>query len=141
MPAPSQREKPDKEGIEPPLPAEWSSLWIGKSVEDCAKWLQQMHTCNGPEYYLHTNVRRDYFAAMDKFSKEDDTILVCRVVKTGDEELRVDYFPQKTDEVQMQMWTNEGSMLDNKAEAYQATARKEGKLGRSRFQPGRSPGS
>lgn len=95
-----------------------------------------MPTFEGPEYYLPTSVRRDCFVVMNEFSKEDDTMLVCRVVKKDDGQLRVDYFPQAVDEVQMQMWTNEGSMLDNKAEAYQATRKKEGKPDRSRYQPG-----
>jgi hypothetical protein len=135
MPAPSQRHKPDEEGTEPPLSEDWSSPWLGMTVEDCAKWLQEMPTYEGEGYYLPTRVRREHFVVMNEFSKEDDMMLVCRVVKKHDGELRVDYFPQAVNEVQMQMWTNEGSMLNNKAEAYQATRRKEGKPDRSRYQP------
>lgn len=133
MPAPPQHDKPDEEGTEPPLPDNWSSPWIGKTIEECAKWLQEMPTYDGEQYYLDTSVRREYFVAMDEFSMEDDTMLVCRVTKKEDGGVKVDYFPQAVDEVQMQMWTNEGSMFDNKAEAYQATMRKEGKPDRSRF--------
>jgi hypothetical protein len=92
MPVSFQRDKPDEEGTEPPLPGNWSSPWISKSAEDRAKWLQEMPTFEGSEYYLPTSVRRDYFVALNKSSKEDDTMLVCRV-KNVNGELRVDYLP------------------------------------------------
>ncbi|KAF2822870.1 hypothetical protein CC86DRAFT_372667 [Ophiobolus disseminans] len=134
MPAPPQTDKPDEEGTEPPLPDSWTSHWIGKTVEECAQWLQKQPTYEGEKYYLDSSVRQGYFVAMDEWSKEDGTMLVCRVSKKEDgEELNVDFFPQRVEEVQMQMWTNEGSMWENKAQAYRDTVRKEGKPDRSRF--------
>ncbi|KAF2123556.1 hypothetical protein P153DRAFT_371613 [Dothidotthia symphoricarpi CBS 119687] len=49
------------------------------------------------------SVNRDYFTALNEFSKEEDTVLVCRVQKEDDGDFRVDYFLHSTDEVQMQM--------------------------------------
>jgi hypothetical protein len=136
MPAPDEFDKPNEEGTSPPLPPDWTSPWVGKSVGECARWLQRMPTYEGPQYYHHTSVDRDYFCAMDEFSMEDDTVLVCRVKKKKDAKLRVDYVPMATREVQMYMWTNQGSMLDDRADAYQWTMWKQGKPDRSRFRMG-----
>ncbi|KAH9873392.1 hypothetical protein J1614_005790 [Plenodomus biglobosus] len=84
-------------------------------------------------------VNRDYFLVMDEFSKEDDTIQVCRVVKEADDGIRVDYFPQPTDQVQLEMWTNMGSKYDEKANIYCNARRFEDhKPDRCRFKNGGS---
>jgi hypothetical protein len=136
MPAPYEFNKPHEEGTQPPLPEHWSSPWVGKSVEDCARWLQKMPTYEGPQYYHHTSVDREYFVAMDEFSMEDDTIMACRATKKKDAKTRVDYVPMATAEVQMYMWTNDYYMFLNKAEAYQGTVRVQKKPDRSRFATG-----
>jgi hypothetical protein len=136
MPAPDEYNKPNADGTKPPLLETWSSPWAGKTVEDCAEWLQKMPSVEGPQYYHHTSVDRNYFLAMDEYSEGDDTILVCRVTKKENGELRVDFVPQATVEVQMYMWTNQGIMLDGRAEQYKRTMALEEKPDRSRFKPG-----
>jgi len=61
---------------------------------------------------------------------------VCLYMKKDSSEIEFNYFPQPIDKVQMQMWTNEGSIFDDKAEAYLAKMWKEEKPVRSRHEPG-----
>ena len=70
---------------------------------------------------------------MTEFSKEEDSVMLCRIVEGGSGETRVQYLPQSTDEVQMQMWTNLGSRFEEKAMAYQAARRQDGQPDRSKF--------
>ncbi len=45
---------------------------------------------------------------MGEHSKEDDTVTLCRIVesnKTDDLELELEYFPQPTDKILMEMAT------------------------------------
>lgn len=73
---PPNRRQPDGSvlspayGTEPPIPKPCKCPWYGKTVEDRAKWLQA-----APD-----DVASDkrQFAAMNEFSKEDDTVLLCR---------------------------------------------------------------
>lgn len=140
LPAPPEVHKgPPSSGTRPPLPASWSSPWIGKTVEDCAKWLQNMPKYNStPEkqYLVDTAVNTNYFVMMNEFSVEEDIVFVCRVVKEGGEggkgELRIEYFPQDTDKVQMMMWTN--WQFDERATNYVRARWSDGKPDRSRYE-------
>ena len=135
MPAPYKLNQPHEPASKPPLPANWSSPWIDKSVEDCAHWLQQMPTYHGPEYYHDSSVDRTYFLTMDRYSKEDQTMLVCRVRKLKEGGLVVDYYPQAIHQVSMYMWTANVRFGEN-AEIYQNRRRRVGKPDRSRFLDG-----
>ena len=78
-----QKHKFDNElpqGSQPPISAEdfSSSPWTGKTVQECAQWLQGV----GPEVGLN----KGYFMVMDEFSKKDDTVLACRIVISAGEE-------------------------------------------------------
>lgn len=81
-------------------------------------------------------VDKEYFTAMDEHSKEDDTVMVCRVVKSknsGDVELQ--YFPQPTGTIVMEMATNDGLKFDEKAQNYQRSRMRDGKPDRSKAGP------
>lgn len=83
---------------------------------------------------------------IDEFSREDDTVLACRIVTSegkddeggerGEEEgLKVEWFPQPTEKIAMEMATNEGLKFDEKASNYQRSRMKDGKPDRSRAGP------
>lgn len=82
-----------------------------------------------------------YFTAMDDYTKEDDTILACRIVQGGGGEgggegkLKVEYFPQSIDAIAMEMVTNEGLKFDEKALNYQRSRLRDGKPDRSKAGP------
>ncbi|KAI8936747.1 hypothetical protein NX059_007134 [Plenodomus lindquistii] len=132
MPPPMVRPPPPN-ATEPPLPKDYASPWINKTVEDCAKWLQAMPVHEGANA---ESVNRDYFLVMDEYSKDDDTIQVCRIVKE-EGGVRVDYFPQPTAQIQLEMWTNLDSKYEEKATNYRrARLFKHHKPDRSRFKVG-----
>ncbi|CAN9377103.1 unnamed protein product [Alternaria alternata] len=97
---------PDAGGTEPPIPSSFVSPWLGKTPEDCAKWLQAMprteHT-DEKKHVVDTPVNPQYFLFLSKFSKDEDLVFVARIVKVEREEMRDEYFPQSTDQVQMMM--------------------------------------
>lgn len=84
---------------------------------------------------MDTGVNDENFLVMTDFSREEDSVLVCRIVKEDGGKSRVDFFPQKTDEVQRQMWTNWGGRFDEKATDYQRARFADKKPDRSRFKP------
>jgi hypothetical protein len=71
---------------------------------------------------------------MDRFSREDDTVLTCRVRNEGDE-VKVDYYPLSTAVISMYMLTNRGSKFDEAGYTYQARAKRHGKPDRSQGGP------
>jgi hypothetical protein len=79
-------------------------------------------------------VQMEYFTAMDQFSKEDDTVLTCRI-RNEDGKVKVDYYPLSTAEVSMYMITNRESKFDEAGESYQARAKRNGKPDRSQGGP------
>lgn len=127
--APKTREdnKPP-EATKPPLSDSFKSPWAGKSLEDCAKWLRSAPS--------DVAVHKQYFTAMNEYSKEDDTVLVCRIVesKTGGE-FDLEYFPESTDTIVMSMWTNDSLKFDEKAQNYQRARMRDGKPDRSKAGP------
>jgi hypothetical protein len=112
-------------GTEPTLPSTYRSPWINKTVEDCARWLQSV-----PK---DSPLNQEYFTVLNEYSKEDDTVLVCRINQENG--WKVEYFPQSTDEVAMQMHTNDGTRFDVKASGYQNVVGRLGKPDRSRAGP------
>jgi hypothetical protein len=86
-------------------------------------------------YLVDTGVNDANFLVMNEFSRDEDSVLVCRIVKEDSGKTRVDYFPQQTDEVQRQMWTNWGVRFDEKATDYQRARFADKKPDRSRFKP------
>lgn len=123
--APGERQPPP-EATKPPLEDSFKSPWIGKTVENCAEWLQ-----NAPN---DSGVQREYFTAMNQFSKEDDAVLTCRIRNEGSE-VKVDYYPLSTAEISMYMITNRGSKFDEAGHAYQARVEREGKPDRNQGGP------
>jgi hypothetical protein len=76
MPPPQEVHKTPPKATEPPLPEEYSSPWIGKTVEDCAEYLKMMprvRSTDEKDYLVDTGVNDEYFLVMDEFSKEEDT--------------------------------------------------------------------
>ena len=97
-------------------------------LRDCAKWLQKAPS--------EIAVQKQYFTAIDQHSKEDDTVMVCRVVdpdRAGD--LELEYFPQPTNAILMEMATNDGLKFDEKAQNYQRSRMNDGQPDRSRVGP------
>ena len=73
---------------------------------------------------------------MDEDSKEDDTVIVCRIVKSNQsDDVELEYFPQPTDTILMEMATNDGLKFDEKAQNYQRSRMKDGKPDRSKAGP------
>jgi hypothetical protein len=83
------------------------------------------------KYVVDTPVDPQYFVFLNEFSKDEDLVFVARVVKEDGEEMRVEYFPQSTDQVQMMMWTN--WQFDERAIMYQRLRLSEKKLDRSQY--------
>jgi hypothetical protein len=97
-----------------------------KTVQDCAKWLQA----------APNDVASDkrHFAAMNEHSKEDNTVLLCRI-KKDDGAFKVDYFPLPTAHVAMYLHTNNGDRFEESFGSYQREMEDEGKPDRSQGGP------
>jgi hypothetical protein len=84
------------------------------------------------KYLVDTPVNPQYFVFLNEFSKDEDLVFVARLVKDEDgERIRVEYFPQSTDQVQMMMWTN--WQFDERAIMYQRSRLSEKKPDRSQY--------
>jgi hypothetical protein len=81
-----------------------------------------------------SSVQREYFTAMDQFSRGDDTVLTCRIW-IDDGEIKVDYYPLLTAQISMYMITNRGSRFDDAGYIYQARMARSGKPDRSQGGP------
>lgn len=87
---------------------------------------------------------RQCFTVLDEYSREKDEVMVVRIVggrKGGGEgkgegeegdEAELEYFPQRTDTITMEMQTNEGNKFDEKATNYRRICMHEGRLDRSK---------
>ncbi|KAF2826407.1 hypothetical protein CC86DRAFT_370417 [Ophiobolus disseminans] len=126
MPPPQKPRQPPPPATQPPLPKDYTSPWVGKTVEECATWLQKAP--------IEDAVDTDNFLVMNEFSKDEDIILACRIVK-GEDGMKVEYYPHPTGEVSMQMYTNDGRKWDEKALNYQRRQRAAGRPDRSRAGP------
>jgi hypothetical protein len=82
-----------------------------------------------------SGVEREYFTAMNEFSKEDDTVLTCRAQMGARGEIKVDYYPLATKDIAMYMITNRETKFDEAGEAYQSRMKREGKPDRSQGGP------
>ena len=118
--------EPPPEATKPPLSESFKSPWVGRTVEECAQWLQ-----DAPK---DSAVLKDYFTAVNEFSKQDDTVLTCRV-RFENGKLKVDYYPMPTEQISMLMLTNRGSYFDERGSGYQARVKHEGKIDRSQGGP------
>ncbi|KAI4679521.1 hypothetical protein J4E81_010327 [Alternaria sp. BMP 2799] len=109
LPACPEVHKPSPTGgTEPPVASSFVSPWLGKTPEDCAKWLQAMprtEDTDEKKFRVDTPVSDLYFVFLNEFSKDEDLVFVARVVEEDGKEMRVEYFPQSADKVQKQMWT------------------------------------
>lgn len=73
---------------------------------------------------------------MDEHSKEEDTVMLCRIVKSDKSHgVELEYFPQETDTIVMNMATNGGLKFDEKCRNYQVSRMKDGKPDRSKGGP------
>jgi len=118
---------PPAHGTVPPIPESYVSPWYGKTVEDCAKWLQA-----APDEVVSD---KRHFAAMSEFSRDDDTVLLCRVKRVDGGEWKVDYFPVWTVHIAMYLHTSNGDMFEEAFGQYQARMKDEGKPDRSQGGP------
>ncbi|EMR71282.1 hypothetical protein UCREL1_1676 [Eutypa lata UCREL1] len=116
------------EGTKAPIPANFSSPFVGKTLEDCAKWLQE-----APD---DVALNREYFTAVDNSSREDDTIQICRVIGKGElGNIQVECFPVPTAESTIQMSTSLGVKFDEALQRYQRNRMRDGKPDRSKGVP------
>lgn len=83
------------------------------------------------KYVVHTPVNPEYFVFLNEFLKGEDMVFVARVVKEDGKEMRVEYFPQSMDQVQMMMWTN--WQFDERAIMYQRLQLGNNKPDRSQY--------
>jgi hypothetical protein len=86
---------------------------------------------NEKKYVVDTPVNPQYFVFLNESSKDEDLVFVARVVKEDTEEMKVEYFPQRTDQVQMMMWTN--WHFDERVIMYQRLQFSEKKPDRSQY--------
>ncbi|EAT90085.1 hypothetical protein SNOG_01873 [Parastagonospora nodorum SN15] len=131
---PPNRRQPDgsvlpaAHGTVPPISKSYVSPWYGKTVEDCARWLQA-----APDDVASD---KQHFAAMNEYSREDDTVLLCRVKKTdGEAGWKVDYYPVWTVHVAMALHTRNGTSFEESFGGYQRKMEGEGKPDRSQGGP------
>lgn len=117
---------PPVQVTKPPVSNSYISPWSGKTVEDCAKWLQ-----GAPE-----DVASDkrHFAALNEFSKEDNTVLLCRIKDDGGN-VKLDYFPLNTKWIACYLYTNSGDRFEESFGGYQREMEDEGKPDRSQGGP------
>lgn len=81
-------------------------------------------------------VNKEYFAVMDQFSKEDDTILMGRVVGTGDRsDVKLQYYPVETEFAVSEMMTSSGLKFDEHLQNYQRSRMVDRKPDRSSGKP------
>ncbi|CAM1501389.1 Fc.00g105510.m01.CDS01 [Cosmosporella sp. VM-42] len=127
--APTKLEGRYPEGTKAPLKdVGFRSSFIGQTLEFCGEWLQ-----NAP---AHIALNRDYFTAMDQFSRVDDTVLICRVIPAEDGgELIVEYFPEKTEDATIQISVSIGLRFDEALQRYQRNRMRDGKPDRSKGGP------
>lgn len=109
----------------PPIDKKFKSPWAGKDLEEAAEWL-----LNKPD---DVAVDEDHFNALDEFSKEDDTVLICRYVEDKESgKYKLEYFPEPTDTSLMTRTTAMGLKFDEMLLNYQRSRQKDGKPDRSR---------
>lgn len=130
MPEPQKPRQPPPVATKPPLHLGFKSPWVGKTVEDCAKWLQQAPTDENNVPGVNTS----NFVVMNEWSKDEDIAFACRI-KNGDGGIKVEYFPQPTGEIALQMFTNDGMKWDEKASNYQRGREALGMPDRSKARP------
>ncbi|KAI0134970.1 hypothetical protein F4814DRAFT_399545 [Daldinia grandis] len=126
--APKKLENAYPEGTKAPIDADFRSPFIGKTPEECALWLQ-----NAPE---DVALNHEYFLFMDQFSKEEDTIQICRAeqdVRTG--ELHVEYFPEPVGDSTVRIATSLGLKFDEALQRYQRNRIRDGRPDRSKGVP------
>lgn len=83
------------------------------------------------KYVVDMPVNPQYFVFLNEFSKDEDLVFVARIIKEERDEMRVEYFLQSTDRVQMMMWTN--WQFDERAIMYQRQQLSKKKPDRSQY--------
>jgi hypothetical protein len=84
MPKAPCKGQPPPEATKPPLEDSFKSPWVDKTVEGCARWLQNMPDDSG--------VQKENFTGMNQLYQEDDTVLICRIRNKKNGEVKVDYY-------------------------------------------------
>ncbi|KAI1642158.1 uncharacterized protein F4817DRAFT_369643 [Daldinia loculata] len=126
--APKKLENAYPEGTKAPIHADFRSLFIGNTPEECALSLQ-----NAPEVVA---LNREYFLFVDQFSKEEDTIQICRVEQNiGTKRLHVEYFPKPTGDSTVRIATSSGLKFDEALQRYQRNRIRDGRPDRSKGVP------
>jgi len=127
--APKKPENRYPEGTKAPIQdSSPQSPFTGKALESCAEWLR-----DAPD---EVALNREYFTAMDQFSRTDDTILICRTIPSKESgKLDVEYFPEKTDDATIQMAISIGLNFDEALRRYQVNRMVDKKPDRSKGQP------
>ncbi|OTB14553.1 hypothetical protein K445DRAFT_12807 [Daldinia sp. EC12] len=101
------------------VPDSYVSPFVGKTLEDCAAYLS-----GTPEDIVWET---KFFCALDKYSKEDDTVTLVRILL--DDTLHA--IPEKTSRVAGSLMTYLRDDYERSLERYQRICRREGKPDRS----------
>ncbi len=131
--APKKRDDNElSEGTRAPVAADFAFPFVGKTLEECAQWLQRT-----PE---DVELNRQYFAALTQHSREDDTVLLCRIVNPDDSGnnnniIALQYFPVPTGDAVIEMQTALGMAFDERLQNYQRQRMQDGKPDRSKGEP------
>lgn len=103
---------------------EFKPPFIGKTVEHCAKWL-----LNAPDDIA---LNREYFLAINEFSRSEDTLLICRILDRKDGELEIEYYPEEIGYTGLLMAVMIGVKYDEALQHYQRNCMRDEKPDRSR---------
>jgi hypothetical protein len=123
--APHEREDNElSEGSTPPLQAV-PSEWLGKSVEDCAKWLR--------EAPAEVALNKHYFAILNEHMKEENTVMLVRIIEDHEEGKagQLEYFPVPSDQTVLVLLSSGGLKFEEILVNYRRTQMIKGKPDRS----------
>ncbi|KAI8965111.1 hypothetical protein F5Y11DRAFT_313888 [Daldinia sp. FL1419] len=101
------------------VPDSYISPFLGKTLEDCAAYLS-----GTPE---DITWETEYFCALDEHSKEDDTMMMIRILPNG----RLHAFPRETKMAVLSMMTFLVDDFEQRLGVYQRMCRRQGKPDRS----------
>lgn len=106
-------------GTSPPIADSFESPFIGKSLEECAKYIQDT-----PDNKVWNH---EYFCVLGDEDKADDTITLVRSFSNG----AVHSFPCPTDETGLNMYTALSDNFEEKLQMYQKKTKSKGGNDRS----------
>ncbi|KAK2597375.1 hypothetical protein QQS21_005999 [Conoideocrella luteorostrata] len=113
-----ERELP-AEGTHPPVADSFASPFVGKTLEECARYLGATPA--------NKDWNRQYFCVLGEDDREQDEVMLVRSFDQG----AVHAFPCKTEETANKMFTAFSDNFEEKLQMYQKIAKSQGKRDRS----------